>query len=854
MNRRTIALLLLSYLIVMFYLLSNRQKNVPEAQNVAQKNDIAQQLEDALPGQDNPDGGTDLDGAPLQAAEKGESEPDEEIEAKTEAQPFFHTVGSLDPQSGSRYLITVNPVGGTIRRVELNFHDARRDRFKYRDLENTAGYLGCLDCLDTPEGCLIRTVGHGTPAFNAKSSDVEGGLRVGDLILALDGEPINTKELETRLGSTQDEAKPKDGPKPLKPETVINLTVLRRAEEGQKTIQFSAELTHKPIELLRPEVNEFLPDVEFPESFQLGLLQPKSQHEQIWPDLDDRITQSVWDVKTISDREIELSYNLNAGKLAKLGFEKLRVVKRYRLPEISEQDLYNLDSRTFHFELDVEIINDSDKAQEVAYQLDGPTGSTTETWWYTHKIHGRTSALFATAGARDVVGSTQYQPFIFYGCPEIATAAVAFPPAAKFVCNPHANEAKARQLNFVGVDTQYFNVSLIPQTQNGQPFEVNSVTAFPNGPVNPKTTYQRLTDCTFQLFKSAEIGAGQTYRQTFDLFAGPKDRKLLAHYASAGGNGQLAWSIDDTRTFGWFGWLSRPLLSLLHFFYWITGSFSYGIAIVLLTMLVRSLMIPISRKAALNAQMMTYLQPQMTEIREKYKDTPEKQGIATRELFRKYKYNPLSGCFLGLLQLPIFLGLYRGLSVDIGLRDQPLIPGMRWCSNLSAPDQFLNWESWMPAFLSDKMGYFGPYLNILPLVTVVLFLMQQKMFMPPPTDDQQRMMQKMLTVMMVFMGFLFFKVAAGLCIYFITSSLWGILERKLLPKPELNTEKLTRVGSGEKKSPDSNVEGTGFLARAKALHAKAQAAASKKNGSVDKVADRKQINADRKKRLKNREQ
>jgi YidC/Oxa1 family membrane protein insertase len=67
-------------------------------------------------------------------------------------------------------------------------------------------------------------------------------------------------------------------------------------------------------------------------------------------------------------------------------------------------------------------------------------------------------------------------------------------------------------------------------------------------------------------------------------------------------------------------------------------------------------------------------------------------------------------------------------------------------------------------------------------VTIVLFLVQQKMFMPPPTDEQSAMQQKMMKYMMVFMGFMFFKVPAGLCVYFITSSLWGICERKLLPK------------------------------------------------------------------------
>jgi YidC/Oxa1 family membrane protein insertase len=71
----------------------------------------------------------------------------------------------------------------------------------------------------------------------------------------------------------------------------------------------------------------------------------------------------------------------------------------------------------------------------------------------------------------------------------------------------------------------------------------------------------------------------------------------------------------------------------------------------------------------------------------------------------------------------------------------------------------------------------------LPLVTIALFIIQQKMFLPPPTDEQAALQQKMMQYMMVFMGVMFFKVASGLCLYFIASSLWGIAERKLLPKP-----------------------------------------------------------------------
>ena len=90
----------------------------------------------------------------------------------------------------------------------------------------------------------------------------------------------------------------------------------------------------------------------------------------------------------------------------------------------------------------------------------------------------------------------------------------------------------------------------------------------------------------------------------------------------------------------------------------------------------------------------------------------------------------------------------------------------------------------MPEFVTSGVGMLGlgPYFNILPILTIVLFIWQQKMFMPPPADEQAAMQQKIMQYMMIFMGILFFKVASGLCIYFIASSMWGLAERKLLPK------------------------------------------------------------------------
>lgn len=180
---------------------------------------------------------------------------------------------------------------------------------------------------------------------------------------------------------------------------------------------------------------------------------------------------------------------------------------------------------------------------------------------------------------------------------------------------------------------------------------------------------------------------------------------------------------------------------------------------------------------------MQLMSPELKKVTEKFKDDPQKKMRAQQDLFRKYNHNPFSGCLPMFLQLPIFLGLYRSIMVDVELRQASLIPGLNWCSNLAGPDMLIHWEGLFP-FFTARGSMFGPYLNILPIAAIGMIILQQKMFMPPAQDDQQKMQQTIMKFMMILMGVLFFKIASGLCLYFVASGVWGIVERKTLPKIE----------------------------------------------------------------------
>ena len=697
------------------------------------------------------------------------TEPAEEPEETFSAPHQLVSMGSLAADSKYRLLVTLNSRGAVVEQAELTDR-LPSGQFRFKQVDDRAGYLGYLAIQPSsnPPGVEVQIVGEGTPAALAKSGD-EIGLKPGDVIVEFNTQATSTPaDYYAALNASQAEEQ-------------VTLEVVR---DGA-SMEFTTELLARPMKVIQP-----LPK----EEAEMALRDPESLlvtlgtlRQGAWQEISSSLENADWEVLPGNSLDsVQFLYRLSASELSDAGLKgPVSIIKTYRLAQREVENEMDFD-KSYHLEMDLEIRNEAEEAQTLALSIDGPTGLPDEGWWYINKIHGRSTAMFYTAGARDVIGSSQGDPYVFLGGPEIYTTAIeekngALPLFAQ------ASSVEKRTVNFAGVDTQYFNVSIIPSSAEGQaPFVVSNAYARPVGDYEELDKKLRKTaDISFRMTSQpillepyqADV-TSTAYQQSFTVFAGPKYPELLKMYG-----------LESTVSYGWFAWFSKPLVWLLHLFYALVGN--YGVAIIMLTLLVRAAMIPISRKAALNAQMMQHLQPEMKRLNEQYKNDMEKRAQAQRDLFRRYNYNPAGGCLLMFVQLPIFLGLYRGLNVDIALRGQPLIPGIQWCSNLAGPDRLFVWESWLP-FLTAKTGFLGPYFNILPIITVILFLVQQKLFMPPAVDEQTKMTQKIMTYMMVFMGVMFFRVPSGLCIYFITSSTWGIIERKLLPKPSLDG-KLARL-------------------------------------------------------------
>src|SRR5262249_40546810 len=158
--------------------------------------------------------------------------------------------------------------------------------------------------------------------------------------------------------------------------------------------------------------------------------------------------------------------------------------------------------------------------------------------------------------------------------------------------------------------------------------------------------------------------------------------------------------------------------------------------IILLTMTVRLMLFPLGRKAAITAKRMQDLQPQIAELREKYKDDQQKLLVEQQALFRRNNVNMFGGCLPALIQLPIFVGLWQALNNSVHLRQA----GFLWIKDLAAPDKLFPFPFEIP-FIG---GFLGPYFNLLPFVVVGLMLLQTKLFTPPATTPEAEMQQKMM--------------------------------------------------------------------------------------------------------------
>jgi len=244
--------------------------------------------------------------------------------------------------------------------------------------------------------------------------------------------------------------------------------------------------------------------------------------------------------------------------------------------------------------------------------------------------------------------------------------------------------------------------------------------------------------------------ASKTYQ--YSLFYGPKKLTLLNE---AGSN------LGKIVNFGWFDVIARPMLYLLNWFYSVVHN--YGIAIILVTIILKAIFWPITQKGLKSMKNMQKLQPKVVKLKEKYKNDPTRMNQEMMNLYKTYKVNPLGGCLPMVLQIPVFFALYKVLLQSIELRHAPF---MLWINDLSAPDRLY-------------LGFDIPYLGGLPVLTLLMgasMFLQQKMT-PTTADPTQAKIMMFLPLIFTVM---FVNFASGLVLYWFVNNLLSILQQYLI--------------------------------------------------------------------------
>ncbi len=282
----------------------------------------------------------------------------------------------------------------------------------------------------------------------------------------------------------------------------------------------------------------------------------------------------------------------------------------------------------------------------------------------------------------------------------------------------------------------------------------------------PQQSDRYQVDYTYQ---PITIQPGDTYSVSNYFYGGAKEVKLLDRVESEWGIPRFDLAVD----FGWFYFLTKPIFNLLHYLYTLLGNF--GVAILMLTVIVKAIMFPLANKSYRTMNKMKDLQPQLLEMREKYGKDVLRMQKEMAAFYQKNKLNPLSGCLPIFIQIPVFFSLYKVLFVTIEMRHQPFFG---WIADLSAadPTNVLNLFGLLPWTLPGFLAFL--HVGAWPIIMGFTMWLQMRLN-PAPTDPAQKIVFGLFPYIFTF---LLASFPAGLVIYWSWSNLLGILQQYALKR------------------------------------------------------------------------
>ncbi len=712
-------------------------KNDPQGDKEAHV-DAAPAAGDAAPADDEP---------VVADADGPQTDEEEEKPPATPAKipQFPHQIveiGSDDPDSGYRLAVTIDSRGAAIQSVALN--DPR-----YRSLRDHNALLKVVGNTSGADAEALRKeqLKQDQLVLKVQSIFREHCYKCHAIAKPKGGFRINTREGLLAGGDTGAPVVPGD------PERSLIVEAIRQENPHFK-------MPPKGEKLPAEDINDIVRWIEIG----APMLTPMTLQVTV-PQIEDQFAAAIESLNSVNWELVNKAKDKSQAVFRMTSPDgAFELTKTYQVHKIAG-DKASDEADAYVVDFDFSIKNLSDAAKSVNYVLQGPVGLPLENVETTQKYR---DVQFAYLDQND---KTFHSDSL----------------SAQEIAEGETSLWEQPILKYIGVDAQYFAAFLQPAEEpTAEDSYFRNYTQLATGPVD-KDQPERTDISVAITSQDEELQPGETLTHEYELFTGPKRKELLEPRGA-----------EAMMDLGWFGPIAKFMLMLLDVFYAVIPN--YGVAIIMLTVLVRLCMFPLSRKQALGAAKMQAIKPEIDALKKKYGDDREKMGRAQMELFRKHNYNPFSGCLVLFIQMPVFFGLYTALRSSVNLRMAHFL----WIDNLAAPDALFNLGFNLPFHLGDTF-------NLLPIITIALFIVQQKLFMPPPTDEQTAMQAKMMQYMMIFMGFMFYSVPAGLCIYFIASSLWGIAERKLLPKVQKSTAAGTDGGgsTGGGGSGGDNSPGTG---------------------------------------------
>lgn len=338
------------------------------------------------------------------------------------------------------------------------------------------------------------------------------------------------------------------------------------------------------------------------------------------------------------------------------------------------------------------------------------------------------------------------------------------------------DDDKDKEVSWISYRQHFFSMILIPSTQ----FE--SIDVESSSLMNPDNS----DDSVFlKRFETTTTIASQNgaLNTSFDWFIGPTDYEILKTYDE---------NLSESISFGWgiIGWMNRflffPLFGLL------SGFLPYGIAIIVMTIIVRLALSPVTYKSYLSQAKMKVLRPEINALNEKYGNDPAKKQQETMKLYTKAGANPMAGCVPSLLQLPVFLGLFYFFPVAFSLRGKSFL----WAEDLSSYDAILD--------LPFSIPFYGDHVSLFPLLASIAIFVYSKMTMGQqmqPTQPGMPNMKFMIYLMPIMMLFFFNNYASGLSLYYLISNLITIGIMLVIKNYIIDDEKIFLQIEENKKKP-----------------------------------------------------